>query len=98
MNSLKDLEGSIKKVAAFLQRDLTTEDVQRIAKHCSFDEMKKNPAVNHQWMNDRKLRDLKGAEFLRHGKSTLSSVCEVLTISVHQIIGVGTVSWKAIRH
>ncbi|XP_048767572.2 estrogen sulfotransferase-like [Ostrea edulis] len=64
----KDLEGSIKKVAAFLQRDLTTEDVQRIAKHCSFDEMKKNPAVNHQWMNDRKLRDLKGAEFLRHGK------------------------------
>lgn len=64
----KDLEGSIRKVAAFLEKELKNEDVQKIAKHCSFDEMKINPSVNHQWLTDRQFRDSKKAEFLRKGK------------------------------
>ncbi|XP_062609824.1 sulfotransferase 4A1-like [Saccostrea cucullata] len=63
-----DLERSIKRVAIFLQRDLSKEDIQRIAKHCSFVEMKKNPAVNHQWLTDLKYRNPTGAEFLREGR------------------------------
>ena len=64
---MKDLEGCIQRVAAFLQKDLKTEDVKKIAKLCSFGEMKKNPSVNHQWLTDLKYRDPKGAEFLRKG-------------------------------
>lgn len=64
----KDLEGSIRKVAAFLEKGLKNEDVQKIVKHCSFDEMKTNPSVNHQWLTDRQFRDPKKAEFLRKGK------------------------------
>lgn len=71
---MKDLEGCIQRVAAFLQKDLKTEDVKKIAKLCSFGEMKKNPSVNHQWLTDLKYRDPKGAEFLRKGRYNSSAL------------------------
>ena len=84
---MKDLEGCIQRVAAFLQKDLKTEDVKKIAKLCSFGEMKKNPSVNHQWLTDLKYRDPKGAEFLRKGGYNSSALATMIL----RIISGGTV-------
>ncbi|KAK4878040.1 hypothetical protein RN001_010546 [Aquatica leii] len=48
----KDLAGVIRKVAAFLERDLNDETVDGLVKHLSFESMKNNPAVNLQFVVD----------------------------------------------
>ncbi|XP_077998119.1 sulfotransferase 1 family member D1-like [Glandiceps talaboti] len=60
----KDLRGTIKKLANFLKKDLTEEEIGRIEKYCSFESMRKNPAVN---MDGERLFDLKRAAFIRKG-------------------------------
>lgn len=48
----KNLPDVIKDVATFLERDLNEDAIDRLAKHLSFDCMKKNPAVNFQIVVD----------------------------------------------
>lgn len=43
----KDFIGGIRKVAQFLGKTLTDEQVDQIAAHCSFESMSKNPMTNY---------------------------------------------------
>jgi len=44
----QDLRGSIAKVAAFLQKSPTDEQLTRLTEHLRFDNFKKNDAVNNE--------------------------------------------------
>lgn len=56
----------IKKTAQFMEKDITEEQIDKLAEHLSFDSMKNNPAVNLQPLMDLK----KGKDFYkRTGKS-----------------------------
>lgn len=72
---LKDLEGSIKKIALFLDKPLSDKDVQYIMLHCSFDNMKKNENVNYEWMRHLGVWDNsdKNNTFIRKGNTTINS-------------------------
>ena len=60
--NFKDVTGTIRSIAKFLDKNLSDEVVMKIAKHCSFQEMMKNP-------KDSLVRDKPGsASFLRKGR------------------------------
>lgn len=59
-----DLKGAIRKIATFLEKKLTDEQVNRLEKHLSFESMKYNPYVNYE--DFFKLVNLKGS-FMRSG-------------------------------
>ncbi|XP_077998915.1 sulfotransferase 1A1-like [Glandiceps talaboti] len=42
----KNFRGTIEQIASFLGRDLNSATIDRIMDYCSFENMKKNPAVN----------------------------------------------------
>nr|CAH7721408.1 unnamed protein product [Callosobruchus chinensis] len=67
----KDLPTVIKKVANFLQKPLSEEQVQILCNHLSFENMKKNPAVNYEMVisinRKYKLTQSEG-KFMRSGK------------------------------
>ncbi|XP_077998117.1 sulfotransferase 1C4-like [Glandiceps talaboti] len=60
----KDLRGVIKKLAKFLNKDLTDDKINQIEIYCSFDNMKINPGVN---MERDPSFNFKRAEFIRKG-------------------------------
>ena len=43
---MQDLAGSILKIAKFLEKTLTEEQIRDLTEHLSFANMKRNPAVN----------------------------------------------------
>ncbi|XP_020799212.1 estrogen sulfotransferase-like [Drosophila serrata] len=45
----KDLRGVIDDVSKFLNKPVSEEQMERLLKHLSFEEMKKNPTTNHLW-------------------------------------------------
>lgn len=45
---IKDLPSVIRKVAHFLGRHISEEDVKKLEEHLSFESMKSNPAVNYE--------------------------------------------------
>ncbi|XP_014675246.1 PREDICTED: sulfotransferase family cytosolic 1B member 1-like [Priapulus caudatus] len=49
---LKDTPAVIRKIANFFEKQLTEEQVQKIARYCSFDEMKQNSLSNMEWMKE----------------------------------------------
>ncbi|XP_077998116.1 amine sulfotransferase-like [Glandiceps talaboti] len=60
----KDLRGTIKQLARFLEKDLSEEKIDSIQNYCSFQQMRSNPSVNME----RELGiDLQRAEFIRKG-------------------------------
>ncbi|KAJ3640724.1 hypothetical protein Zmor_027268 [Zophobas morio] len=66
----KDLKKVIKQVAEFLGRTFSEQDLERLAKHLSFDSMKNNPAVNKEILVElvKKFYDKKNdGSFLRKG-------------------------------
>ena len=44
----KDLPGVVKRTAEFLGRSLTSEELEQLCQHLSFESMKKNKAVSHE--------------------------------------------------
>ena len=58
----------IETIASFLDKDLSPKQVKRMAKYCSFDEMKKNPASNYSWWDKLGIRQSGESEFLRNGE------------------------------
>jgi len=64
----KDLGGAVKKVSQFLGVDLDEKQVESLANHLDFKNMKKNPSVNHQDRHD-KGRFLEGESFIRKGEA-----------------------------
>ncbi|KAG8240887.1 hypothetical protein J6590_092607, partial [Homalodisca vitripennis] len=68
----KDLSSEVKRVAEFLGKQLTANQVEILCKHLSFESMKNNPAVNFE---DRKMlvknlteKQMKG-HVMREGKA-----------------------------
>ncbi|XP_050304334.1 luciferin sulfotransferase-like [Anthonomus grandis grandis] len=45
-----DLPGVVQKTARFLDKSLTQEQTDKLARHLSFDSMKNNQAVNYDWL------------------------------------------------
>lgn len=77
----QNLSAVIQKVAAFLDKTLTEEDVKLLEKHLSFESMKKNNSVNKQEIAEwyqKQGRNVPEWNFLRAGvvgtyKTELSS-------------------------
>lgn len=46
----QDLPGVIERVAKFLDKEITQEQIDKLADHLSFESMKNNPAVNYDWL------------------------------------------------
>ncbi|XP_070560884.1 sulfotransferase 1B1-like [Ptychodera flava] len=44
----KDERGTVEKIASFLGKEVDQQTLERIVTHCSFESMKKNPAVNRE--------------------------------------------------
>lgn len=63
----KDLPKMIRIMAEFVGRSLSEEVVQRIAKHCSFDEMRTNNMVNRENLPIKDLFDMTETKFMRKG-------------------------------
>ncbi|XP_014665737.1 PREDICTED: sulfotransferase family cytosolic 1B member 1-like, partial [Priapulus caudatus] len=62
---LQDTPKAIRKIASYLEKDLTDEQVRKIAFHCSFDQMKNNPSANMSWMQETGV--WKNNEFTNNG-------------------------------
>uniref|UniRef100_A0A146MEA5 Sulfotransferase family cytosolic 1B member 1 n=4 Tax=Lygus hesperus TaxID=30085 RepID=A0A146MEA5_LYGHE len=62
----KDHRGAITKVARFLEKDLTDDQVQQLEDHLSFQKMRQNPTVNLQPV----LQAKNGPEFKQEGDQT----------------------------
>ena len=64
----QDLAGVVRKVAKHLGKELTEEVVQKIVHLSGFNQMKDNPRVNAEDVNELGLMDFKKAKFLRKGE------------------------------
>lgn len=65
-----DLPSVIQKTAHFLDKNLSTEEIEKLTEHLSFDSMKRNPSVNYELVTEMnkkfKLIDYEG-QFMRSG-------------------------------
>jgi len=64
----RDFPGGIRKIAKFLGKDLTDEEVGKIAKHCGFDYMSKNPMTNYTSVGAVVMIPNTTLTFMRKGK------------------------------
>ena len=62
-----DLAGSIRKVAKFLEKEITEEQVGILVDHLSFKKMKQNKSVNFEALQDGKIMKKEGS-FIRKGE------------------------------
>ncbi|XP_052771508.1 sulfotransferase 1B1-like [Mya arenaria] len=63
------MSGCVRKIANFLDRKLTDDDVIRITDHCNVNQMRENPMTNLQYIQKySKMRDGVGA-FINKGKA-----------------------------
>ena len=59
----------VRKVAEFLDKSLTSEEVEAIAKHTDFEQMKKNPGCNFRhWEKTGMVATTSKCTFMRKGK------------------------------
>ncbi|XP_078614568.1 sulfotransferase 1A3-like isoform X1 [Branchiostoma floridae x Branchiostoma japonicum] len=64
----KDLHGTVKKLADFVGRKLPSTTIDKIAEHCSFRSMSKNPMTNYSKHPEQRCRfDTTNSEFIRKG-------------------------------
>lgn len=64
----KDFKGEIRKIANFLGKPITDEQVDKIAAHCNFDSMSKNPMTNYSRSGAVIKVDTVDYGFMRKGK------------------------------
>ena len=64
---LKDFSGSVKKMADFLEVELSEEQIATIAEHVHFDSMQKNDNINKSWMN-KTILDQSISQYIRKGE------------------------------
>lgn len=65
---LQDLPGVVQKVAKFLGKALSEEEVKQLTDHCSFSSMSKNKAVNNEQIMAIETERAKGIKFMRKGE------------------------------
>jgi len=61
-----DLEGSLKKLSAFLERPLSEEDLPGLMQHLNIKSFKENASVNREYLFKRKI--FTENNFVRRGK------------------------------
>ncbi|XP_045196251.2 sulfotransferase 1E1-like [Mercenaria mercenaria] len=85
----KDTDGTIDKVAKFLGKTLTREQKDIIINHCSFENMKKNPATNHFWFETYGVADPKKGDFMRKGcvGDWANHFTEEMNQQINQMVG-----------
>ncbi|XP_053373343.1 amine sulfotransferase-like [Mercenaria mercenaria] len=67
---IKDKPAAIRRIAEFLGRKLTEEDIQRITEHCQVENMRENPMVNFDYFRDIKtVNDHAKGRFINTGRS-----------------------------
>ncbi|XP_050718949.1 sulfotransferase 1E1-like isoform X1 [Eriocheir sinensis] len=64
----KDLAGAVRQVAAFLEIEVDDAKVAEVAHHCSFDQMKTNPAANNESLMVDAVSENKDIKFMRKGQ------------------------------
>ena len=62
-----DLESNVKKVAKFLEKDITDDQLKLLVDHLSFKKMKENKSVNLEVIQDGKILNKDGS-FIRKGE------------------------------
>ena len=65
---LQDLRGEIEKVATFLRKSLTRQELDKVADHLRFDNMAKNDSVNHEFGKLLGFMEKNNGTFIRKGK------------------------------
>lgn len=64
-----DFANQVNRISEFIGKPkLSDEDMKSLEFHCSFDQMKYNPAVNYKHWDDLGFRDKSEAEFMRRGQ------------------------------
>jgi Sulfotransferase domain len=64
----QDLRGGIEKVARFLQKPLTDDQLTRLTEHLRFENLSKNKAVNYESFKEIGIMNRDG-HFVRKGKT-----------------------------
>lgn len=68
-DAIRDMHATIRRIADFLGRDLTDEDVNKIGEHCKVDNMRNNPAVNGMYWTEIKQMNFESeGRFINKGK------------------------------
>ncbi|RVE53186.1 hypothetical protein evm_002019 [Chilo suppressalis] len=67
-DALRDLPSTVKRVAAFLGKAVTEEQVSRLCEHLAFANFKKNLSVNYDILKDTRFIRNEGS-FMRKGKA-----------------------------
>lgn len=66
---VKDKPKAVRKIASFLGRTLTDDDIAKICEHCSVDNMRNNDMVNMSYLRDVKhVNDDAPCRFINQGK------------------------------
>nr|CAD7402381.1 unnamed protein product [Timema cristinae] len=63
----KDLPGTVKKVAQFLNKSLSDEQVAQMSKHLNIENFRRNPAVNMDFLKEVGLLNSGEQSFIRKG-------------------------------
>lgn len=63
-----DLSANIERIAQFLGKKLSSEQISAIHERCQFENMKQNNSVNYSWWDDYGIRDKTQSHFLRKGQ------------------------------
>ncbi|XP_023227898.1 estrogen sulfotransferase-like [Centruroides sculpturatus] len=64
----RDMKGCIEKIATFLGKSLSEDEINRIKDHCCFINMSQNPSVNYEHWENLGIRKKNSEKFMRKGK------------------------------
>lgn len=68
----RDLPSTIRKVATFLNKTMTNDEVEKLSHYLSIEQFRNNPAVNQHELKDVKICYSKEEAFVRNGKSVIN--------------------------
>ena len=57
----------VNKIATFLGKEIDDTQLEKIVAHCSFNEMRTNPATNYSWWDAREFANKNRTDFFRRG-------------------------------
>ncbi|XP_052785361.1 uncharacterized protein LOC128220901 [Mya arenaria] len=94
----RDLAGHVRKIAAFLNKKLSDDDVDRICKHCHVDRMRTDDKVNMSyWRNIKQINDDADGGFINKGKAGVwkdlltPDIVEKIDVMLKELDGTGLV-------
>lgn len=67
----QDLPGTIRKVAKFLNKTLTDEEVEKLTDYLRIENFRNNPAVNQHELREVNILKSNEQGFVRNGKTTV---------------------------